>query len=608
MCSSDLNVTKADTTAVAVSDGVLATWCGNVNANTNEALTGSQVSSLAGIGAYCLPLSGPGSLTATTTVNSTTGEGAVEVTGTLSGLPAGAACRSSAANVAAGGGPVVIPCVLVVANLAQAVALSLPLVNITTAQVAGALAAPTYSAVVSECSSAAPAPSRGCPTIRPTTGLPGTAGFHPVAFGGIGFYKVLNNALNPANPATWVSGNELGVVKAGDVSICTDKAGTSCATTGLSALGAAYASATAGSPVGQIGGGLTITATPGDYFLKIKYTHYALTADLSGVALAIHTPIGATGGVLAFFEQTQMAAVKVLAAPACGNLVPTSGGVGATTSISCTGLDPYQAGTVEVLDGNNFQLSSTDVTSSSAGEASASSLAAQYPAAKVKVTFAHGGESGAAFTVTKNFDSTAVSACSDAAACSAALITSTTVLPGNVALFIDDPTFALDNVDLSTIDLSDSATWYPLSPAVTSPVYLIGDQTGSNAGFAVTGAATDMHGATVKANTIPATDIWASNIACDVYGALNTANTPTPGNDSFGVITAGGDMTPDMDSDANPSPFADGSADLCSVAADANGREGGLFELQFDVQAAGRVNTAADDYAGLIIITVTSAP
>ena len=87
-----------------------------------------------------------------------------------------------------------------------------------------------------------------------------------------------------------------------------------------------------------------------------------------------------------------------------------------------------------------------------------------------------------------------------------------------------------------------------------------------------------------------------------------SSDLPTPGNDSFGVITAGGDMTPDMDSDANPSPFADGSADLCSVAADANGREGGLFELQFDVQAAGRVNTDADDYAGLIIITVTSAP
>ena len=45
------------------------------------------------------------------------------------------------------------------------------------------------------------------------------------------------------------------------------------------------------------------------------------------------------------------------------------------------------------------------------------------------------------------------------------------------------------------------------------------------------------------------------------------------------------------------------------MAADATtGREGGVFELTFDMQAAGRVNTAADDYAGMIILTVTSAP
>jgi len=305
--------------------------------------------------------------------------------------------------------------------------------------------------------------------------------------------------------------------------------------------------------------------------------------------------------------QTQIALFTVLAAPSCTATVPAAGGVGATTSISCSGLEPYQAGTVEVLDVNGFQLSSTDVTSSSTGTASAADLAAQYPAAGVKVTFAAGAENGAAFTVTKAFDATQVNACADAAACAAALITTVTVLPGNIALFTDDPSFALNDVDLSTIDLSDNTTWYPLGDAATSPIILIGDFTGSNAGFAVTGAATDMHGAAVKANTIPAYDIWSSNVNCAVEGDIS-GNASVPGNDPFGVITAGADMSPDMDSDAAPSPFADGSADICSVAADANGREGGVFELQFDVQAAGRVNTAADDYTGLIILTVTSAP
>jgi len=596
------SVTKADGSAVSSATGVLATWCGNVTATgptaAGAALLGADVGGLDGIAAHCTPIP-TGGLTATTTGSD------VEVTGDLTGLPTGTECRSSAANQALGGGPTVIPCLLIVANLAQEVALALPLSNITTAQVAGPLdIATSFASVIADCTSSAPAASRSCPSTRPTTSATPGAGLHPVAFGGVGFFPAANNNLNPANPTTWVSGNQLGVVKAGDVSICTDAAGTSCVTTGLSPLAAAYAQAVAASPVGQVAGALTISAAPGNYFLKVKYSHYALTAD----SPAFHTPIAATGNAVSLLEQTQMAPVTVLAAPSCTAAVPASGGVGATTSISCSGLEPYQAGTVDVLDANGFAVGvSTAVTSSGTGAASATGLAAQYPAASVKVTFTHGAENGAAFSTTKAFDSTQVNSCADAASCAAALITTVTVLPGNIALFTDDPSFALNDVDLSTIDLSDNGTWYPLGDPATSPIVLIGDFTGSNAGFAITGAATAMQGAAVKANTIPAYDIWYGNINCAVEGDIS-GNASVAGNEPFGAITAGADSAPDMDSDGAPSPLADGSADICSVAADANGREGGVFELQLDVQAAGRVNTAADDYSGLIILTVTSAP
>jgi len=608
------SVTKADGSAVAAADGVLATWCGNVNANTNEALTGSDIGGLDGIAAYCTPIPA-GGLTATTTGSD------VEVTGDLTGLPAGSACRTSAQNVAAGGGPTIIPCVLVVANLAQQVALSLPLVNITTAQVAGPLSLSSgYTAVTASCTSVAPAPSKGCPSGRPTVAAAPAAGFRPLAFGGIGFAPTTNNldvaaytaaltafgtcvATNLGDPTpcgtelaavSAFAGQSTGGVAAGGAKLCNDKLGASCVVgDGIVALGAGYA---AGSATGQVAGGFAVkAATPaGAYYLHVTYSRVTATGN----------PASPTTTV----TQTQVAPFTVLAAPSCTNPAPAAGGVGATTSISCSGLEPYQAGTVEVLDANGLAVgTSTAVTSSGTGTASATGLAAQYPAASVKVTFATGGENGAAFSTSKAFDSTQVNACADAAACAAALITTVTVLPGNIALFTEDPSFALNDVDLSTIDLSDNETWYPLSEAATSPIVLIGDFTGSNAGFAITGAATAMQGAAVKANTIPAYDIWYGNIVCEVEGELS-GNASVAGNEPFGVITAGADTAPDMDSDGAPSPLAEGEADICSVAADANGREGGVFELTFDVQAAGRVNTAADDYSGLIILTVTSAP
>lgn len=610
------SVTKADGTAVVAGDGVLATWCGNVDATTNVALTGSDIGGLAGIAAYCTPIP-TGGLTATTTA------GDVEVTGTLTGLPAASACRTSAQNVAAGGGPTIIPCVLVVANLAQEVALSMPLVNVTTAQVAGPLDVATgYTSVIGACTSVAPAPSKGCPSTRPTTSLPPPAGtgFHPVAFGGIGFAPTSNNLSSAAYTADltafgtcmFLNGNDVtlcgtelaavsahagesaGGVAPGGAKLCSDKAGTSCvAGDGISPLNpAGYGS---GSATGQLSGAFTVKAAtaPGSYYLHVTYARTTATGN----------PASPTTTV----TQTQVAPFTVLAAPSCNATVPASGGVGATTSITCSGLEPYTAGTVEVLDTNGYVMSTAAVTSTGSGTATASGLAAQYPAANVKATFAAGAENGAAFTATKAFDSTQVNACADPASCAAALITTATVLPGNIALFTDDPSFALNDVDLSTIDLSDNTTWYPLGDPATSPIVLIGDFTGSNAGFAITGTATAMQGAAVKANTIPAYDIWYGNINCAVEGDIS-GNASTPGNEPLGVILAGADSAPDMDSDAAPSPLADGSADICSVAADANGREGGVFELQFDVQAAGRVNTAADDYSGLIILTVTSAP
>ena len=591
------SVTKADGSGALAADSVLATWCGNALSDGTP-LIGADVGGLAGIAAHCMAIDGTG-LTAST--DDTTHD--VSVSGTLGSLPAGTVCTSSAANIAAGHGPTVIPCLLIVANLAQEVALALPLSNINTAQVAGPIDLAT-STLIAACTSAAPDPSRSCPSIRPTTSATPGAGLHPAAFGGIGFYPAANNALSPVNPATWSGSNDLGVVAAGDISICTDVLGTSCTTTGLSPLAAAYGTGTVASPVGQITGGLTISVAPGDYYLKIKYSHYALTA----AGLPGHTAIPATGGALSVLQQQQMAPVKVLAAPSCANPTPATGGVGATTSITCSGLDPYQAGTVVVQDAGPFALNSTDVTSNGVGTATASAIDVQYPAASLKVTFATGAEDGAAFTVTKAFDSTQVGLCADPAACSVALITTATVLPGNISAYAETTDFALNDVDLSTIALDDPDSWYPLSEAATSPIVLIGDFTGSNAGFAVTAQAIAMHGATVAANTIPAYDQWYSNVVCDVAGAIS-GNDPIAGNESLGAVTAGADSAPDPDSDGAPSPLAEGGADICSVAADATtGREGGVFELTFDMQAAGRVNTAADDYAGMIILTVTSAP
>ena len=70
-----------------------------------------------------------------------------------------------------------------------------------------------------------------------------------------------------------------------------------------------------------------------------------------------------------------------------------------------------------------------------------------------------------------------------------------------------------------------------------------------------------------------------------------------------GTQTPGADDTPDP---ATESLLSAGEQGICDVNPDDNGLAGGIWDTQFDVQVAGRPTTAADEYVGLITVTVTA--
>ena len=160
------------TTLVQTGDGVLATWCGNFNGATP--LLSSDVGGLAGIVANCASIGDdpatPAVETAQFSVAVDNATGSITVTGTIAGLPAGRTCQP------AGG---VIPCLLIVANTTQTVALAMPLVNVATVQTGGPLNPATLAttpALYSNCT----------PTTAPPKSCPSTRALAPTALGGLG--------------------------------------------------------------------------------------------------------------------------------------------------------------------------------------------------------------------------------------------------------------------------------------------------------------------------------------------------------------------------------------------------------------------------------------
>jgi hypothetical protein len=224
--------------------------------------------------------------------------------------------------------------------------------------------------------------------------------------------------------------------------------------------------------------------------------------------------------------------------------------------------------------------------------------ALDFPVASVRVTVVDAAFGAPTNTFTVTFDSQgAVSFCSNTDACNAGELITTSVLPGNVELWTQDAVVDIPAVDLSLIDIQDDTTWYPISDPGAITQVVLGDMRGSNTGFVVTGTASDLVGATQKSNTIPAVDVFSSDAACDVYANAGD------GNDPLGVVNSG----PDGDPATNPgaSALADGSQELCTVLPDPTGRAAGMFQLDANLEVAGRPITAVDDYTGLLTLTIT---
>ena len=631
---------------------VQATWCANkidADATTSpatpaRAVLGPDISSAAGAAANCKDFT---SFTVTASHSASTA-GKVDtltIAGTLDGLPAGRQCTTSAAA----GFPLALPCLLVVSDVAaggSSLSLAFPIANLTTVSVAGPMNA-TFTGPVARCVTVAPQPSVGCSSGRPTNVMAwGGAGFDPTlndldvaaytaAIGalitaggaataagaayaaaqaalaacettfGVGNCPTEANdvattgaaaaaaaATAAAAQATVASyaGKSAGGVGAGAIALCTDSANPATCDSTKVALVPGLTGYAAGTADGSLAGAFVVATTPGDYHLRATYT------KVTAIATAPFTTT---------VTQTYMTPFTVLGTPAA-TLDPAAGGAtfGGTTfaTLKVIGMEQNQPITVQVKDAAGLVLYSTTAKSNGYGKADVEGLPTDFPADKVFITSTTAGVgltplAIAPTTITRN-----VGACVDAATCATGVILTVDVLPGNLAMYIETNELALAEIDLASIDLADPTTWYPTgAPAVTELIQ-IGDFTGSNAGFLVTGAVTDLHGTTLATNLIPAVDVWWSGIACDASATAGS------GNDPLGTVTAGADSEPPTDGtngEDTPSPLADGSAEICTLAPDATtARAGGVFDLTLELFAGARPITAADSYTGMLVLTV----
>jgi hypothetical protein len=608
-------VTGAEPAApVEASDGILAVWCANVKdvSGVRTPLTGADINTQLGVAANCTPFAGTPPLTA-----SVPSSGTVVVTGDLdpADLPAGRTCESGIQGLS---GPTAIPCLLVLANLAQTVAMAFPIANITAAAVQGpASLVPTFGSGL--CNSSA-APPTTCPVTRVgVSTLVGGVGFYPSDMNAsIPTYLVAKPTWDACEAATPGGCGPAPSVPAEDenysvvsVALCDGVLATSTCNNDLTV---AANPAAGGAPVivvsnvGQLAGFFTVNegTDAGDYFVKVTAAHYASTGS----------------AVVNLVTQVHLSGLRVLrtGGPETSNLTltPIKGGIGATTVATLTNVNPFATVTFEVLDLNGTPIAgrSEEAEANALGVAVSGPLVMDYPAAKVQASgdidglfdgfVTAGTGDDISYTLEKPFDSTDFTLCADSEECPVGLIVEVEVLPGNVSIYARDNVVEVEDIDLSLIQLDEEDSWYVVSePGTTSedePI-LMGDFTGGNTGFTVTAGSNDLLGSEQSTNTIPAQDVWITAIECDALDQENEFN------ESLGVATAGDEQTPDPD-DALENVLAEGEFEVCAVDPDEEGdnRVGGIFFMVFDVSIAGRPVTAVDEYTGLMTLTIAIQP
>ena len=598
--------------------GLSATFCGNFTAGAvspavDTPLVAADIASLAGIQAHCANPSAPIGTNGGTTVT-VTGSGDVTIEMDLNGLPAGTQCVSN---------NTVIPCLLVVATLTQSVALALPIVNITATSVVGPALA--YASLL--CNPSA-VPSTACASGRLSN--PGIGVINPIVYGGIGFIPSDNN-FSPTNPASYsaASTSTFGIGGANVTSVtqkvCADSLGATCYTSSAPALyslttsgGGAIPDATLGSPLpvgvtatGQLGGAIFIPTAAstgtGDKFLQTTAQHYMVVDGVTGTGVPCAT-YGATdisAGFIAVisgyskdvkicsYTQIQYAQIRILSAAGIALAPNVDNLPGVVGTLSGHDFDPRTDVTIQLkTDAGN---SGTAIVVTTDGVGAFTNVfaagALDFPVTKIAVS---GTAAGAATALTDITLAQKVDQCSGDDECNAGEIITAAIEPGTIQMFTQDAVVEIPALALTDIDVSDDTTWYPVSDPGAITQVIIGDMRGQNAGFLITGASTALVGS-IPANTIPAMDVYWSDADCQAYADAGDNNDP------LGVITSGADSVPDS---VDGSALQDGSAELCTVAADATGRAAGMFSLDLNLYIAGRPITAADDYTGLLTLTI----
>jgi len=354
---------------------------------------------------------------------------------------------------------------------------------------------------------------------------------------------------------------------------------------------------------GVTGGAIVISPaagiTTGNKFLQVSGQHFVYTGGPAGACPAGLTPASASLGICSV-TQTYYTPIKIMAA--------TSSLAIANGVLTGSSLEPRSHLSIQIRDINNANVGAPittdadgtgDVSFAFAGNAFENGPG--HDTVKdvvITVTDAGFGAGLGSFTVV--VAATNGAACySLSGVCNVAEVITTSVLPGNIELFANDAIVDIaGGVDLSTIDIQDPDSWYPVSePGAISQV-LIGDMRGSNSGFVVTATASDLVGGAQASNLILASDVFVDDsIVCDVYADAGE------GNDPLGDIAGGVGQAPA--DNAGASALADGSQELCTVAPNATGRAAGMFTIDASLLVAGRPTTAADDYTGTLTITIT---
>ena len=492
----------------------------------------------------------------------------------------------------------VIPCLILVASTDQSVALAMPAINVAAVSVFGRIGLYDPATGTGVCN---PASVSGPPSTCPAVRLSSTATPYPFVVGGSGFLPSSNSlALVSA-----VNGGADIPVVGDSYTAVSEKI---CATADNSNCLAAVNDFDPASPAhvdlaGNIGGVFTISdvggVTTGDKFLQVTGQYYLYTGDVCPAAFTTF----ATG--ICSITQTHYASIKILTAPTPPVFSPSSGAPGTVGSITGSGYEPRANVAIQRRDvnGNAF---GTPMTSAVDGVGNLNFAfpagALDYPVVDIVLTVIDAAYGAATYTSPPvAFDSAAAIAfCSATDTCNAGQLITTAVLPGTVQLFSGDAVVDIEPVDLSTIDITDPESWYPLSAPGPMTSVIIGDMRGANTGFVVTGSVADLRGATQSSNTIPAADVFVADgsIVCDIYADAGEGNEP------LGVVSVG--VTADPQADIpGASPLADGSQEFCTLLPDATGRAAGMFQLDAALQIAGRPITAVDDYTGMLVITIT---